>query len=216
MFSASSVVFPLLLAPLLFARPFAPDQIKNLVTFGDSYTDISAPYALGGAAWPVYAAGYSNTTLYPYARAGGTCSNKVTPLPYPTVFETQIPEFVEDNLQLDPKETVDLLWIGLNDLGSSGMLSGSNGTPNTSIVDVAGCAVNWVKTMYSHGARNFIFQNVRLRFFAIWGDSLTSLTGPSPRTPPDLSARRPPEQVLGVRSQRHRIQPLCPSTRPRR
>lgn len=57
-------------ALLAFATPslavgIAPGQIKNFVTFGDSYTDSSYyPAADGGYAWPTWAAGYGPFNLY--------------------------------------------------------------------------------------------------------------------------------------------------------
>ena len=43
----------------------APGQIKNLVTFGDSYTDSSYyPSADGGYQWPTWAAQYGSFNLY--------------------------------------------------------------------------------------------------------------------------------------------------------
>src|SRR5437762_4103608 len=101
-------------------------KIKNLVTFGDSYTDI-VNVGDGGAAWPIYATRYANATLYPFAKSGGTCSNKLTPRPFPSVFESQIPAYLAaiDNktISLNPKETIYSLWIGTNDLGVSALLT---------------------------------------------------------------------------------------------
>lgn len=47
------------------ASPIQPGQIKNLVTFGDSYTDLS--YRLpadGGRRWPLWVAGYGPFNLH--------------------------------------------------------------------------------------------------------------------------------------------------------
>jgi phospholipase/lecithinase/hemolysin len=141
-------------------QPFHKDQIKSMVTFGDSYTDVVL-VSDGGTPWPVYVAGYADIQLLPYARAGATCSNNITFRPFPPVFESQIPAFVRDkeagNITVDPQGTLYTLWIGTNDLGVSALLTGDS---PASIVDVAGCMVNWVRTMYDNGARNFLFQNV--------------------------------------------------------
>jgi hypothetical protein len=159
-----------------------PGQIKNLVTFGDSYTDVVAtgastipslyPHLYGrgtdrsegdqGTAWPVYAAGYSKTALHPFARSGATCSNNITFRPFPPVFGSQLPLYFMEtgngSLQLPPEETIYTLWIGTNDVGANSLVTGSN---NASIVDVVGCMVDWVRVLYASGARNFIMQNVR-------------------------------------------------------
>lgn len=133
-------------------------QIKNLVTFGDSYTDI-VNVGDGGVAWPVYAAGYANLSLFPFAQSGATCSNNLTFRPYPSVFESQLPTYFQEKASLDlsPQETVYTLWIGTNDLGSNALLTGSD---KASLVNVTACMVNWVQVLYESGARNFIFQNV--------------------------------------------------------
>jgi phospholipase/lecithinase/hemolysin len=140
-----------------------PGQIKNIITFGDSYTDV-VNTGDGGVAWPVYAAGYANLTLFPFARSGATCSNNITFRPFPSVFESQIPDFLQQRKnataplrRINQKESIYTLWIGTNDVGSNALLTHPN---NVSIVDTTRCAINWVKTMYAFGARNFIFQNV--------------------------------------------------------
>ncbi|KAJ6459418.1 GDSL lipase/acylhydrolase [Mycena vulgaris] len=137
-----------------------PGQIKNLVTFGDSYTDIVST-GDQATAWPVYAAGYSNTTLHPFARSGATCSNNITFRPFPPVFESQLPLYFTEtsngSLKLPADDTIYTLWIGTNDLGANSLITGSN---NASIVDVSGCMVDWVRVLYASGARNFIMQNM--------------------------------------------------------
>ncbi|KAG7442030.1 carbohydrate esterase family 16 protein [Guyanagaster necrorhizus] len=135
-------------------------QVKNLVTFGDSYTDITT-MGDGGTMWPVYAAGYANLSLYPFARAGATCSNKITPRPFPSIFESQLPLYFAEkhngSITLGPEETLYTQWIGTNDVGVYSLVTGSN---NASIVDVAGCMVDWVRVLYEDGARIFLLQNM--------------------------------------------------------
>ncbi|KAG6908294.1 hypothetical protein DXG01_005395 [Tephrocybe rancida] len=142
------------------AKGVQPKQIKNLVTFGDSYTDVPSP-GDASVAWPVYAAGYAGVSLFPFARSGATCSNNITPRPFPSVFESQLPLFFTEkqngSLTLGSKETIYTLWIGTNDLGKNSLISGSN---NGSVVDVTDCMIEWVKVLYESGARNFIFQNM--------------------------------------------------------
>jgi len=137
-----------------------PRQIKNLVTFGDSYTDV-VNVGDGGVAWPVYASGYAKVSLFPFARSGATCSNNITFRPFPSLFESQLPLYFTEkgngSLKLNPRETIYTLWIGTNDLGVNSLVSGGN---KASIVDVTTCMVNWVKVLYESGARNFLFQNM--------------------------------------------------------
>ncbi|KAF9061432.1 GDSL lipase/acylhydrolase [Rhodocollybia butyracea] len=138
----------------------ARGQIKNFVTFGDSYTDI-VNVGDGGTAWPVYASGYSDIALFPFAKSGATCSNNITFRPFPSVFESQLPAYFEEvsngSLKLKPEETIYTLWIGTNDLGESALLTGDavGFLPN-----VTNCMVDWVKVLYENGARNFVFQNM--------------------------------------------------------
>ncbi|KAL1672382.1 GDSL lipase/esterase [Schizophyllum commune] len=176
---AVSGAFLSLAKPSLAA--LAPNTITNLVTFGDSYTDVQS-VGDGGIAWPEYAVQYasdasnSTVTLYPFARSGATCSNKITYRPFPSLFESQLPAYYAglDNgtvpSDVDAEKTLFTLWIGTNDVGSNALLTGptrlededSNATvpSDATIVDTVGCAVNWVQELYDHGARNFLFQNM--------------------------------------------------------
>ncbi|CAK5268339.1 unnamed protein product [Mycena citricolor] len=139
-----------------------PGQIKNLVTFGDSYTDVVST-GDQGVAWPVYVADYAKVALHPFARSGATCSNNLTFRPFPPVFGNQIPLYLTEtsngSLVLPGEETIHSLWIGTNDLGVSALITGGQ-TPGVSLVDVTQCMVDWVTTLYQNGARNFIFQNM--------------------------------------------------------
>lgn len=172
-----------LLATLAVAKALGPSpgQIKNLVTFGDSYTDVVSDIILNaafcsvltkdlqvlagdnGTSWPIYAARDGNFALHPFARSGATCSNNLTFRPFPSVFESQLPTYFAEvqngSLRLNPEETVYTLWIGTNDVGVSALLTGGQ-APGVTIVDTVSCAVNWIKTLYKSGARNFVFQNV--------------------------------------------------------
>ncbi|KAI0741767.1 SGNH hydrolase-type esterase domain-containing protein [Daedaleopsis nitida] len=152
--------------PSLLARAAGPSpgQIKNLVTFGDSYTDVDG-HADGGVMWPVFAAEEGGFTLHNFAKEGAMCSNNLTqgPVPSLSVFETQLPSYFSQKsngtLDLDPEETIYTLWIGTNDVGVIGLLRGFK-APGVTVVDTVACAVNWIKVLYASGARNFIFQNM--------------------------------------------------------
>ncbi|KAH7924946.1 carbohydrate esterase family 16 protein [Leucogyrophana mollusca] len=159
---------PLASAFLAFATPslakgVAPGQIKNFVTFGDSYTDVSYPAADGGYAWPTYAAGYGPFNLYPFAKSGATCSNNLTYRPFPPIFGSQLPTYFDEvknrTVQVNPEETIYTIWIGTNDLGANALITGSDAS-DVSIVPVRQCAVDVVKVLYAGGARNFIMQNI--------------------------------------------------------
>ena len=178
--SVVALLFSSFVLPAFAAGP-RPGQIKNLVTFGDSYTDVvSDPlfqpvgvecthrsdqdrHADGGIMWPVFAAQDGHFNLFPFAKSGATCSNNLTARPFPSVFESQLPlyfaEKANGSLRLRPEETMYTLWIGTNDVGANALLTGSQ-TPGVTIVDTVACAVNWIQVLYASGARNFIFQNV--------------------------------------------------------
>lgn len=147
------------------ASEFKP-HIKNLVTFGDSYTDITAALF---TLWPIYAADYGNLTMVDFARSGATCSNALTPRIFPGVLEDEIPAYenatAHGNLTLHPSETLYTLWIGTNDVGVGELISGQ-AVPGVSIVNTSTCAVSWVKKLYDTGARNFFFQNVIITFIS--------------------------------------------------
>ncbi|KAH8117925.1 GDSL lipase/acylhydrolase, partial [Phellopilus nigrolimitatus] len=139
-----------------------PNQFRNLVTFGDSYTDTIFT-GDAGVSWPVYAADYGDFSLFPFARSGATCSNNLTSKPFPSVTEFQLPlyftELQTGLLDLKPDETIYTLWIGTNDVGVSALLTGGQASGVT-VVDTVSCAVDWVKSLYEKGARNFLFQNM--------------------------------------------------------
>ncbi|KAF2746340.1 carbohydrate esterase family 16 protein [Sporormia fimetaria CBS 119925] len=109
-----------------------PQSVKNLVTFGDSFTDEgrlgyfinnkgSAPpvgweqpvglnTASGGLSWSRYASIYSKAKLYNYAVGGAVCSNKITPrffsainAPFPSVTEYEVPAFIADSKYRRPR-----------------------------------------------------------------------------------------------------------------
>jgi phospholipase/lecithinase/hemolysin len=142
-------------------------HIKNLVTFGDSYTDITeSVFTL----WPIYAADYGNLSMFDFARSGATCSNGLTPRVFPGVLEDEIPAYenatARGNITLHPSETLYTLWIGTNDVGVGELISGQ-AVSGVSIVNTSTCAVSWVKKLYDTGARNFFFQNVAIRFSSL-------------------------------------------------
>ncbi|THU95077.1 carbohydrate esterase family 16 protein [Dendrothele bispora CBS 962.96] len=165
----STLLATLLLVTAKGSNPLGPDQITSFVTFGDSYTDIvSKGDGPDAQAWPVYLSGYTNTTLFPFAKSGATCSNNLTFRPFPPLFESQLPAYFdflanETSPKVGGNDTVFTLWIGTNDLGVSALLTGDAEirVPGVSLVDVTQCMVNWVKVLYQQGnARVFLFQNM--------------------------------------------------------
>jgi hypothetical protein len=142
----------------------APGPLSRLVTFGDSYSD-TISVGDGGVAWPVYAVGYANATLFPFAKSGAVCDQELTPRPFPGVVQDELPAYFAEvknlSIAVPPDETLYTLWIGTNDLGPTTLLLGQDVLNNATIVSVTQCAVSWVKTLYDSGARNILLQNVR-------------------------------------------------------
>ncbi|KAL1662995.1 GDSL lipase/esterase [Schizophyllum commune] len=170
----------LLLTPLLVApthAALAPNQITHFVTFGDSYTDVFLA-GDGGRSWPLYVMDYvdagtanASLTLHPYAMSGGICSHALNNLPWPSVFEEELPAFYNDSSDgtldgsapgvlgdIAPDNTLYSIWLGTNDVGAGALLTGE-APEGVTVVDTVACTVNWVKTLYDKGARNFLFQN---------------------------------------------------------
>ncbi|KAI5886450.1 uncharacterized protein SCHCODRAFT_02641780 [Schizophyllum commune H4-8] len=173
----SLAVFTLsMIANVTFAL-LQKDQIINLITFGDSYTDVDLVWD-GGLPWPKYAVQYvdasrvgddgKSTTsldLYPFAKSGAVCSTELTPSIYDSLYEKQLPALYASEKNgtipstVTPDNSLYTLWIGTNDVGAWGLLTGHE-IGNATVVDTVQCAVNWVKTLYDRGARNFLWQNM--------------------------------------------------------
>lgn len=119
---------PVLLASTLSAIAEAScssKPFKNLVTFGDSYTDNgrlgyyisndgnpppagtlqqqSNDTASGGYAWGQFVEQYTGAAYFDYAVSGATCSNEIISRylsfidkPFPSVVDDELPSFVAD------------------------------------------------------------------------------------------------------------------------
>lgn len=112
-------------ASVAAAKSCSSKPFKNLVTFGDSYTDngrlgyyinnngqapppggyqtVSNVTASGGLAWGQYVAQYTGANYRDYAVSGATCSNEIISRdfsaihkPFPSVIDDEIPSFKAD------------------------------------------------------------------------------------------------------------------------
>lgn len=142
--------------------------VQKVVVFGDSFSDTGI---WGSLIWPDYLGNYLKIPISVFAKAGATCSNALTPRIWPDVIHNETSLYTTQRNNgtlgwLDPATTVYTLWIGTNDVGSGCLLTG-DGAPGVSVVDTTTCAVNWVKSMYDSGARNFLFQNVGSFLFTL-------------------------------------------------
>ncbi|KAG8766426.1 hypothetical protein FRC19_006730 [Serendipita sp. 401] len=134
---------------------------SKVVVFGDSFSDTGIWESL---IWPDYLGIYLKKPVYSFAKAGATCSNSLTPRIWPDVIHNETTTFNTQKSSgslgyLDPATTVYTLWIGTNDVGSGCLLTGDQ-KPGVTLVDVTSCAVNFIKSLYASGARNFLFQNM--------------------------------------------------------
>ncbi|CAE6424838.1 unnamed protein product [Rhizoctonia solani] len=170
------------LVTLALAGACSAFQLKNLVTFGDSYTD-NTMNGDAGYRWPDHVAFMSNGTVdvYDFAHSGATCSGKLTPRIYRPVLEAQVPEYFA-NVTVKPtpgkprqnttyiigkngtyvplasEDTMYSIWIGTNDVGVGALLT--DPLPDVSIVNTTECVFDWVQELYNKGARNFLIQNM--------------------------------------------------------
>jgi hypothetical protein len=153
----------------------------------DPDTSVACAYYLPASdrtAWPDFISQYSKQTIsvYDFAHAGGTCSNKLTPRIYKPVLEAQIPEYnanvttkstgrppVKNTyilsrngtyVPLASKDTLYSIWIGTNDVGAGLLLT--DPLKDVSIVNTTACVFDWVQELYDQGARNFLIQNVSI------------------------------------------------------
>jgi phospholipase/lecithinase/hemolysin len=179
--------------------------LTTLVTFGDSYSVQNV--GDGRVQWPDWAAGYLDLKLFDYARSGATCSNALTPRAYPAVTEDELPAYWNDASNgtlgdIDYSTTLYSIWIGTNDVGAGCLLTGDQ-TPGVSIIDTTYCVIQWMRSLYEQGARNFIVQNVSP--FHIDQSTFSEDESPcpvadgSPPTSTDVSKRRVSDKILDTR-----------------
>ncbi|QRV79368.1 carbohydrate esterase family 16 protein [Ceratobasidium sp. AG-Ba] len=167
------------LALLALVSSCSAFSLKNLVTFGDSYTD-NTMNGDAGFRWPDLVSMRSNgsVTVYDFAHSGATCSNRLTPRIYKPVLEAQIPEYTTNvttkmvanqkttyikskngtYVPLASKDTMYSIWIGTNDVGIGALLT--DPLKDVSIVNTTECVFDWVEQLYNQGARNFLIQNM--------------------------------------------------------
>ncbi|RPB16756.1 hypothetical protein P167DRAFT_556450 [Morchella conica CCBAS932] len=201
MFVQIPVLSTLLLALSAYASPLNPEEgavfsrdsaalsggkFKNLVVFGDSYTDEgrlgyffshngSAPpvgyvqqesssTASGGRSWARFVAQYTGVTLYNYAVSGAVCSNSLTPRYlssinglFPDILGYEVPAFFADFPKESRKLSNDETLYAIW-IGTND-LGGDNiitGLPNVGLTNYTSCVFETMSKLYNYGARNFV------------------------------------------------------------
>ncbi|KAF8688392.1 GDSL-like Lipase/Acylhydrolase, partial [Rhizoctonia solani] len=105
-------------------------SIKNLVTFGDSFTD---EFGIGNAYNANVTHEYDGVTYIKSPESG-------------------------DYVPLITEETMMSIWIGTNDVGYDSLLM--NTQEGVSVVNTTACVLDWMKVLYDQGMRNFLLQNM--------------------------------------------------------
>ncbi|KAI9484698.1 hypothetical protein BDB00DRAFT_878539 [Zychaea mexicana] len=184
----------LLIVSLLPHSLFALDSnVKNLVVFGDSYSDLGNFHRwTNGPVWSENVAVAWNASLYSFAYTGSACDNELFPNvsaadQMPSIRD-QIEMFYNLDLNLDPTETVFAVWVGINDIQKSYQQSlGTDELPD--FKNVALCIGQQLRNIRKvfHASRIMVF-NVppleRMPFFAdndehadkeVWGQAAVEL-----------------------------------------
>jgi hypothetical protein len=111
---------------------------------------------------------YTGVQLYNYAVGGAVCSSDIVANMGVGVQEYEIPTFLADKatkisgqpfLTVSKNDTVFSIWIGTNDLGPQGFLTGKQVSPNT-LVDYIDCVYSALDKMYAAGARKIVLMNL--------------------------------------------------------
>lgn len=98
------------------------ETIKNIVVFGDSYSDVGNKQRLtNGPLWSEHLAVGWNASLYSFAFSGAVCENDMylkqssSESFIPSIVD-QVEMFYKQNLQLNMDETAIVFWVGVNDV----------------------------------------------------------------------------------------------------
>ncbi|KAL0953064.1 hypothetical protein HGRIS_007264 [Hohenbuehelia grisea] len=162
-------------------------KIRDVVLFGDSFTDQSRQHSIangtypgknyqeiyppadtaadGGIQWPWYLGVNGNFKIWNYAVGGAVCSERLTPLyGMPDVSEGQMAWFIEDHvvqqrLTLDAEQLVVVIYVGTNDIGIKSFITGDQAA-NVTLGDVAECQLNTIWRMRKLGARKFVLNSM--------------------------------------------------------
>ncbi|CAJ2503562.1 Uu.00g109560.m01.CDS01 [Anthostomella pinea] len=164
--------------------------VKNLVVFGDSYTDEgrlsyftshngTAPpagtviptsnfTATGGYAWPHFASQKLGATTHNYAVSGAVCSNEIVSRflssingPFPSVIDYEVPAFKAD-VELMGKPPQNSVYALWIGTNDLGQAAfiTDSQTPGATISDYIDCIWSVFDGIYSAGGRDFVLFNL--------------------------------------------------------
>ncbi|GAN10432.1 GDSL lipase/acylhydrolase [Mucor ambiguus] len=168
-----------LLLTLLSAAASAKEEtIKNIVVFGDSYSDVGNHQRLtNGPVWSEHLAAGWNASLYSFAFSGAVCNNDMYPSDdnfIPSITDQVEMFYSQKNLRdLNMEETAIIFWVGVNDVFK---MFEKNGNDNMAaleqdyqrVVDCIGINVRNIRRIYA--SNKFIVFGVppleRMPFYA--------------------------------------------------
>ncbi|KAI9487226.1 MAG: GDSL-like Lipase/Acylhydrolase-domain-containing protein [Benjaminiella poitrasii] len=110
--------FYLFLLLLIWITPARLETIKNIVVFGDSYSDVGNGQRLtNGPLWSEHLAVGWNASLYSFAFSGAVCNNDMysDQNDIPSIVD-QVEIYYKQHLDLNKDETVFIFWVGVNDI----------------------------------------------------------------------------------------------------
>lgn len=113
------------------------ETIKNIVVFGDSYSDVGNHQRLtNGPVWSEHLAVGWNASLYSFAFSGAVCNNDMYPNDsnfIPSITDQVEMFYNQKNLrELDMEETAIIFWVGVNDVFK---MFEKNGNDNTAAME---------------------------------------------------------------------------------
>ncbi|KAI8076785.1 uncharacterized protein BX664DRAFT_47045 [Halteromyces radiatus] len=116
------MIFSLVCFLLLPIGIIAANKVKNLVVFGDSYSDVgNFQRWTNGPVWSEHVTAGWNASLHSFAYSGAVCDNALFPNNTSTYYNTpsiqdQVEFYYQQHMNLDPSETVFAFWVGVNDI----------------------------------------------------------------------------------------------------
>lgn len=111
------LIILLIVAVFSFEWVKGEETIKNIVVFGDSYSDTGNKQRLtNGPLWNEHLAVGWNASLYNFAFSGAVCNNDMYEQQSIPSIVDQVEMYYKQNMSLNVEETVIIFWVGVNDI----------------------------------------------------------------------------------------------------